>query len=65
MKQLPNLLSLKELAELIRVRTETIMRWEKKGIIKSIRKGANKKRFFTKEDILDFLKNGISKSYRK
>lgn len=52
---MPELLSLKETAEILKCHPNTLRQWDKKGILKAIRFGERKDRRYKKEDILNFL----------
>lgn len=56
--QLPELLTMKETCELLKVHANTLRQWDKKGILKAVRFGTRKDRKYKKEDVLAFL-NGI------
>lgn len=53
---LPDLLTLREVADLLRVAPLTIRRWDRSGKIKVIRINSRGDRRFRKEDILELLK---------
>lgn len=50
-------LSTSEIAKIFNVRTITIYRWEKQGLIKSYRPNPRGKKFFIKEEVLKLVKN--------
>lgn len=52
---MPELLSLKETAEILKCHPNTLRQWDKKGILKAIRFGERKDRRYRKEDLLAFL----------
>lgn len=54
---MPELLSLKETAEILKCHPNTLRQWDKKGILKAIRFGQRKDRRYKKEDILAFLEH--------
>lgn len=54
--ELPELLTLKQACELLKVHPNTLRQWDEKGILKAVRFGARKDRKYTKEAILKFAK---------
>ena len=52
---MPELLSLKETAELLKCHPNTLRQWDKKGILKAIRFGQRKDRRYKKEDVMRFM----------
>ena len=52
---MPELLSLKETAEILKCHPNTLRAWDKKGILKAVRFGQRKDRRYKKEDLLKFL----------
>lgn len=54
-QELPELLSLKETAEILKCHPNTLRQWDKKGILKAIRFGVRKDRRYKKETVLAFL----------
>lgn len=54
--KIPELLSMKETCELLKVHPNTLRLWDKKGILKAVRFGTRKDRKYKKEDILRLLK---------
>lgn len=55
LKQLPELLTVKEVADLLRVSPQTVKRWDKRGKLVSIRINARGDRRYRKEAILWLL----------
>lgn len=54
-KKMPELLSMKETCELLKVHANTLRQWDKKGILKAVRFGARKDRKYKKEDIVGLM----------
>ena len=55
---LPELITLKEASETLKVHPNTLRLWDKKGILVAVRIGEKKIRRYRKEDILKFIENG-------
>ena len=53
--QIPELLTLKETCELLKVHRNTLRLWDKKGILKAVRFGTRKDRKYKKSDFLNLL----------
>ena len=53
--QIPELLTLKETCELLKVHRNTLRLWDKKGILKAVRFGTRKDRKYKKSDVLNLL----------
>lgn len=53
----PELLTLKETCEILKVHPNTLRQWDKKGILKAVRFGVRKDRRYIKENLLKFMKN--------
>ena len=53
----PEIISLKEASNLLKVHPNTLRQWDKKGILKAVRFGQRKDRRYKKEDIFRLLKN--------
>ena len=55
--EIPELLTLTEACELLKVHANTLRAWDAKGILHAIRIGEKRVRRYRKEDILKFLQN--------
>jgi excisionase family DNA binding protein len=55
--EMPELLSLKETAEILKCHPNTLRQWDKKGILKAVRFGQRRDRRYKKEDILNIVNN--------
>ncbi|MBL8030724.1 MAG: helix-turn-helix domain-containing protein [Candidatus Doudnabacteria bacterium] len=53
--QIPELLTLKEACELLRVHANTLRNWEKEGKLQTIRIGTRRDRRFTKASLEQFF----------
>lgn len=53
--KIPELLSMKEVCELLKVHPNTLRLWDKKGILKAVRFGTRKDRRYKKEDVLRLI----------
>lgn len=51
-KKNPELLTLKETCEILKVHPNTLRQWDKKGVLKAVRFGVRGDRRYNKEDIL-------------
>lgn len=49
--KIPELLTLKETCEILKVHPNTLRQWDEKGILKAVRFGARRDRRYRKEDI--------------
>ncbi len=58
LKDYPEILTIGEVAEILRVSRLTLKRWEKKGKIQSIRINSRGDRRYTKEQVLALLGKG-------
>lgn len=54
--EIPELLTLKEACELLKLHPNTLRQWDKKGILRAIRIGAKRVYRYRKADILKMLK---------
>jgi len=55
--KIPELITLKEACEILKVHPNTLRAWDKKGILKAVRIGVKKVRRYKKEDIEKFIAN--------
>jgi putative resolvase len=53
--ELPELLTLAEACELLRVHPNTLRNWDKQGLLKATRIGARGLRRYSKEDLMKFM----------
>jgi len=53
--KIPELVTLKEACELLKVHPNTLRAWDKKGILRAIRIGAKRAYRYRKEDIVKML----------
>ena len=56
-QQLPELLTLTEASEVLKVHPNTLRKWDKKGILKAVRFGKRGDRRYKKEDIERLISN--------
>lgn len=49
---IPELITLKEACQILKVHPNTLRQWDKKGILKAVRFGQRRDRRYKKEDIL-------------
>ena len=54
-QKLPELLTLREACDLLKVHPNTLRQWDKKGVLPAIRIGTKKVRRYRKEDILKLI----------
>lgn len=53
--EIPELLTLKETCEILKVHPNTLRAWDKKGILKAVRLGVKGVRKYKKDDIEKFI----------
>jgi len=56
-QNIPELITLKEACEILRVHPNTLRQWDKKGILVAVRFGERKDRRYRREDIVNFTKH--------
>jgi excisionase family DNA binding protein len=54
-EKIPELFSMREACELLKVHPNTLRLWDKKGVLKAVRFGTRKDRKYKKEDVLKLL----------
>ncbi len=54
-EKLPELLTMKQISEILGVSSMTLRRWDAKGVLKSFRPTPRNVRRYKKEDIIKFL----------
>ena len=54
-KEIPELLTLQEASEMLKVHPNTLRQWDKKGILVAVRFGERRDRRYRKNDILKLL----------
>ncbi len=55
--EIPELLTLNEVCEILKCHPNTLRQWDKKGILPAIRIGERKARRYRKEDIANIVNN--------
>ena len=55
--ELPDLLTLEQVSELLQVHPNTLRNWDKDGTLKAIRIGARKLYRYKKDDVIKFLES--------
>jgi excisionase family DNA binding protein len=55
-EKMPELLTLREVCDILKCHPNTLRQWDKKGILVAVRFGERKDRRYRKEDILKFFK---------
>jgi len=53
--KLPEILTMKQVCELLNVHSNTLRNWDNKGVLKAIRFGSRKDRRYKKSDILKLI----------
>ncbi len=53
--KIPELLTLKEACDILKVHPNTLRQWDEKGILKAVRFGQRRDRRYRKEDILKLI----------
>lgn len=61
-KKIPELLTIKEACEILKVHPNTLRQWDKKGILEAVRFGERGDRKYRKIDILKLVNNGLNVS---
>ena len=56
-----DLLTIREVARLLRVHANTVRRWSDRGVLKAYRIGHRRDRRFSAMEVFDFLKAGIDR----
>ena len=54
-EKIPELITLKEACDILKVHPNTLRAWDNKGILKAVRIGVKKVRRYRKEDIEKFI----------
>ncbi len=55
--EIPELITLKEACEILKVHPNTLRQWDNKGILNAVRLGVKKVRKYRKTDIEKFIKD--------
>lgn len=55
--KVPEILTMKETCEILKVHSNTLRQWDKKGILKAVRFGARKDRRYKRDEVLKLLNN--------
>jgi len=55
-EKLPNILTLRQAAQLLNCHPNTLRNWDNKGVLKALHFGKRRDRRYRKSDILKFLK---------
>ena len=53
--KIPELLTMKETCELLKVHANTLRQWDKNGVLKAVRFGTRRDRRYKKEDVIALL----------
>lgn len=59
-KNVPELLTLQEACDMLKVHPNTLRQWDKNGILPAIRIGTKRVRRYRKEDIIKLLENNMT-----
>jgi len=54
-EKIPELLTMKETCDLLKVHANTLRQWDKNGVLKAVHFGTRKDRKYKKEDVLKLL----------
>jgi excisionase family DNA binding protein len=60
-EEIPELITLEEACEALKVHPNTLRQWDAKGILPAIRIGEKRMRRYRKEDILNFIEKNKNK----
>lgn len=63
--KIQELLTLKEVCEILKCHPNTLRKWDKQGILVAIRLGKRGDRRYRKKDIIEFLEKKVSKKYKQ
>lgn len=58
-QKIPELLTLKETCDFLKVHANTLRKWDKTGILKAVRFGARRDRKYKKDDVMVFIKGTL------
>lgn len=53
--KVPEILTMRETCEILKVHSNTLRQWDKKGILKAVRYGARKDRRYKRDEVLKLL----------
>lgn len=59
-QELPELLTLQEACDLLKVHPNTLRQWDKNGTLPAIRLGQKRVRRYRKQDIINYLQSNIN-----
>lgn len=57
--KIPELLTMKETCDLLKVHANTLRQWDKKGVLKAVRFGTRRDRRYKKDDVLKLIAGQI------